>query len=158
MICLAPRALGESVRPRRPAGVVVRPLNFTVRWHAMVPAFGLALVFLLPPVVIAVLAPLTLWLVRRLAPASSFARLSTPRVLVLSILQFVLYVGAAQHSLAAAILGMPLMYLAKLEWSHHLYPGLRYDDIYLFLVASLNAVLWGVVATRLIGRRRQHAI
>ncbi len=30
---LAPRALEESVRPRRPSGVVVRPLNFTVRAH-----------------------------------------------------------------------------------------------------------------------------
>ena len=28
---LAPRALGGSVRPRRLPGVVVRPLNFTVR-------------------------------------------------------------------------------------------------------------------------------
>ena len=28
---LAPRAPGDSVRPRRPSGVVVRPLNFTVR-------------------------------------------------------------------------------------------------------------------------------
>ena len=33
MVCLAPRALEESVRPRRPSGVVVRPLNFTVRSH-----------------------------------------------------------------------------------------------------------------------------
>jgi hypothetical protein len=31
---LAPRALWEIVRPRRPSGVVVRPLNFTVRRHA----------------------------------------------------------------------------------------------------------------------------
>ena len=31
MVCLAPRALGEIVRPRRPAGVVARPPNFTVR-------------------------------------------------------------------------------------------------------------------------------
>ena len=31
MICLAPRALGEIVRPRRLSGVIVRPLNFTVR-------------------------------------------------------------------------------------------------------------------------------
>ncbi len=30
MVCLAPRALGDSVRPRRSSGVVVRPLNFTV--------------------------------------------------------------------------------------------------------------------------------
>jgi len=28
---VAPRALGDSVRPRRSSGVVVRPLNFTVR-------------------------------------------------------------------------------------------------------------------------------
>ena len=28
---LAPRAPGESVRPRRSSGLVVRPLNFTVR-------------------------------------------------------------------------------------------------------------------------------
>jgi hypothetical protein len=34
VVCLAPRALGDSVRPRRLSGVVVRPLNFTVRGHA----------------------------------------------------------------------------------------------------------------------------
>jgi hypothetical protein len=31
VVCLAPRALKDSVRPRRLSGVVVRPLNFTVR-------------------------------------------------------------------------------------------------------------------------------
>jgi len=31
VVCLAPRALEDSVRPRRLSGVVVRPLNFTVR-------------------------------------------------------------------------------------------------------------------------------
>ena len=31
MVWLAPRAPGDSVRPRRLADVVVRPLNFTVR-------------------------------------------------------------------------------------------------------------------------------
>jgi hypothetical protein len=31
VVCLAPRAPGDSVRPRRPAGASVRPLNFTVR-------------------------------------------------------------------------------------------------------------------------------
>jgi hypothetical protein len=31
VVCLAPRALEEIVRPRRLSGVVVRPLNFTVR-------------------------------------------------------------------------------------------------------------------------------
>ena len=31
MVCLTPRAPGDSVRPRRPAGVGARPLNFTVR-------------------------------------------------------------------------------------------------------------------------------
>jgi hypothetical protein len=31
VVCLAPRALEDSVRPRRVSGVVVRPLNFTVR-------------------------------------------------------------------------------------------------------------------------------
>ena len=30
---MAPRALEDSVRPRRLSGVVVRPLNFTVRSH-----------------------------------------------------------------------------------------------------------------------------
>jgi limonene-1,2-epoxide hydrolase len=34
---LAPRAREESVRPRRQAGAVVRPLNFTVRAHGMGP-------------------------------------------------------------------------------------------------------------------------
>ena len=33
MVCLAPRAPGDSVRPRRLSSVVVRPLNFTVRAH-----------------------------------------------------------------------------------------------------------------------------
>ena len=31
MVCLAPRALGKSMRPRRLADVGARPLNFTVR-------------------------------------------------------------------------------------------------------------------------------
>jgi hypothetical protein len=31
VVCLAPRAPGDSVRPRRPAGASGRPLNFTVR-------------------------------------------------------------------------------------------------------------------------------
>jgi hypothetical protein len=31
VVCLAPRALRDSVRPRRPADTSVRPLNFTVR-------------------------------------------------------------------------------------------------------------------------------
>ena len=31
MVCLAPRAPGDSVRPRRLAGASVRPLTFTVR-------------------------------------------------------------------------------------------------------------------------------
>jgi len=31
VVCLTPRAPGDSVRPRRPAGVGARPLNFTVR-------------------------------------------------------------------------------------------------------------------------------
>jgi hypothetical protein len=35
VVCLAPRARGESVRPRRPAGVGARPLNFTVRRRFM---------------------------------------------------------------------------------------------------------------------------
>jgi len=33
VVCLAPRDPGESVGPRRLSNVVVRPLNFTVRWH-----------------------------------------------------------------------------------------------------------------------------
>ena len=37
MICLAPRALKDSVRPRRSSGVVVRPLNFTVRGRSKNP-------------------------------------------------------------------------------------------------------------------------
>ena len=51
---LAPRAPGDSVRPRRLVGVVVRPLNFTVschvrtsaRWFTSLPcsAFGAMLV------------------------------------------------------------------------------------------------------------------
>jgi len=34
VVGLAPRAPEEIVRPRRSSGVVVRPLNFTVRSHA----------------------------------------------------------------------------------------------------------------------------
>ena len=33
MICLAPRAPGDSVRPRRSSGASARPLNFTVRFR-----------------------------------------------------------------------------------------------------------------------------
>jgi hypothetical protein len=33
VVCLAPRAPGDSVRPRRLSGVGARPLNFTVRAH-----------------------------------------------------------------------------------------------------------------------------
>jgi hypothetical protein len=33
VVCLAPRAREDSVRPRRLFGVVVRPLNFAVRLH-----------------------------------------------------------------------------------------------------------------------------
>ena len=41
MVCLAPRARGDSVRPHRSAGVSVRPLNFTIRRQAMTAAsFG----------------------------------------------------------------------------------------------------------------------
>jgi hypothetical protein len=35
VVCLAPRAPGDSVRPRRLAGVGTRPLNFTVRGHML---------------------------------------------------------------------------------------------------------------------------
>jgi hypothetical protein len=35
VVCLAPRAPGDSVRPRRLSGVAVRPLNFTVRAHLL---------------------------------------------------------------------------------------------------------------------------
>jgi hypothetical protein len=35
VVCLAPRVPGESVGPRRLSGVVVRPLNFTVRHRSM---------------------------------------------------------------------------------------------------------------------------
>ena len=40
MICLAPRVAGEILRPRRLSGVVVRPLNFTVRVRAQIQAGG----------------------------------------------------------------------------------------------------------------------
>jgi hypothetical protein len=33
VVGLAPRALKDSVRPRRVSGASVRPLNFTVRWQ-----------------------------------------------------------------------------------------------------------------------------
>jgi dihydrofolate reductase len=34
VVCLASRAPGNSLRPRRPSDVVARPLNFTVRRHS----------------------------------------------------------------------------------------------------------------------------
>jgi hypothetical protein len=37
VVCLASRAPGDSVRPRRLSGVVVRPLNFTVRVRDKIP-------------------------------------------------------------------------------------------------------------------------
>ena len=37
MVCLGPRDPGESVGPRPLSGVVVRPLNFTVRGRAKTP-------------------------------------------------------------------------------------------------------------------------
>ena len=37
---MAPRAPGDSVRPRRASDVVVRPLNFTVRAHVNAAAFS----------------------------------------------------------------------------------------------------------------------
>ena len=37
MVCLAPRAPGDSVRPRRLAGACARPLNFTVRLNGKSP-------------------------------------------------------------------------------------------------------------------------
>jgi hypothetical protein len=42
VVCLAPRAPGDSVRPRRSSDVVFRPLNFTVRGQLAVPilAYG----------------------------------------------------------------------------------------------------------------------
>ena len=40
MVCLAPRAPGDSVRPGRLSGVVVRPLKFTVRSPRMTPSEG----------------------------------------------------------------------------------------------------------------------
>jgi hypothetical protein len=50
VVCLAPRALGEIVRPRRLSGVVVRPLNFTVR----------ALMFR-PRLILMALPPAAIW-------------------------------------------------------------------------------------------------
>jgi hypothetical protein len=35
VVCMAPRARGGSVRPRRLSGVVARPVNFTVRAHEL---------------------------------------------------------------------------------------------------------------------------
>ena len=46
MICLAPRALAGSVRPRRLAGAPTRPLNFTVRRRALVRAMCRVLLLL----------------------------------------------------------------------------------------------------------------
>jgi len=40
VVCLAPRAPGGSVRPRRVAGVSARPLNFTVRRRHEAPTQG----------------------------------------------------------------------------------------------------------------------
>jgi hypothetical protein len=45
VVCLAPQAPGDSVRPRRSPGVVVRPLNFAVRGHRMTRRTGIVLAF-----------------------------------------------------------------------------------------------------------------
>ena len=37
---MAPWVAGEILRPRRPSGAVVRPLNFTVRWRGAVSSRG----------------------------------------------------------------------------------------------------------------------
>jgi hypothetical protein len=61
VVCLAPRALGDSVRPRRLSGVVARPLNFTVRrHHAHIPLFPRWVLTLgrLPDIGPAILGPL----------------------------------------------------------------------------------------------------
>jgi len=42
VVCLAPRVPGEIVGPRRLSGVVVRPLNFTVRGHLDAQPWSLA--------------------------------------------------------------------------------------------------------------------
>jgi len=47
VVCLAPQAPGDSLRPRRLAGVVVRPLNFTVRPHMREWRYTVALPFLM---------------------------------------------------------------------------------------------------------------
>jgi hypothetical protein len=47
VVCLAPRAPGEIVGPRRLSGVVVRPLNFTVRPHMRKWRYTVALPFLM---------------------------------------------------------------------------------------------------------------
>ena len=62
MVCLAPRVASEIVRPRRLSGVVVRPLNFTVRPHMHQP-WRIWLAFAVAPTVAsavgaALLAPL----------------------------------------------------------------------------------------------------
>jgi hypothetical protein len=57
VVCLAPRASGDSVRPRRLAGVVARPLNFTVRAHMNASVvLGKAALRVLAAVVIALVA------------------------------------------------------------------------------------------------------
>ena len=56
MVCLAPRAPGDSLRPRRLAGVVVRPLNFTVR-RARNLFSKYAKVFVIVCLALAVIAP-----------------------------------------------------------------------------------------------------
>jgi len=44
VVGLAPRAPGDSVRPRRSSGVVVRPLNFTSKDFPLVSTVGGVLV------------------------------------------------------------------------------------------------------------------
>jgi len=44
VVCLVPRALKDSVRPRRLSGVVVRPLNFTSKDFPLVSTVGGVLV------------------------------------------------------------------------------------------------------------------
>jgi len=48
VVCLAPRVPGEIVGPRRLSGVVVRPLNFTVRGHMSAPMDSVTRAALMP--------------------------------------------------------------------------------------------------------------
>ena len=109
MVCLAPRAPEDSVRPRRLSGVVVRPLNFTVRRPVTV-LYTLLLAYVVVLTAVAVAG----WLfTKRLTPKQLNRWLPRLRLInLLIICAFVVSVAVYVRVwfLAVPLLGVVLLY------------------------------------------------